>query len=225
MRLCSAACARTSARTAPCSCGISTSRPGGIGRPGVNVSNTVSVEVSATFLSISFLTSALNGAPFSIERGDRLLAPRLARALVRFLVGDEIGRGEEAVLEVVDAEARGLRVGDRAEVPGHLHSARVRFVDRGGQLGARDLHVGLERRRAFVGPVGDLLARILGVLQRVHLHERVRPVQVRRGRIDRRTRLLPGSTSRFRLRSMKPFTLPPVLIVVTPPARYRRVKL
>ncbi len=32
---------------------------------GVKVSNTVSVEVSATFLSIKVLTSALNGAPFS----------------------------------------------------------------------------------------------------------------------------------------------------------------
>ena len=29
----------------------------------------------------------------------------------------------------------------------------------------------------------------------------------------------PASISRFRLRSMKPFTLPPVRIVVTPPAR------
>ena len=29
----------------------------------------------------------------------------------------------------------------------------------------------------------------------------------------------PASTRRFMLRSMKPFTLPPVLIVVTPPAR------
>ena len=35
----------------------------------------------------------------------------------------------------------------------------------------------------------------------------------------------PCSISRFSLRSMKPFTFPPVRIVVTPPARYRRMKL
>ncbi len=52
---------------APMNCcassGMSTSRPGGTGRPGVNVSNTVIVDVSATCLSTSSLTSVLNGAP------------------------------------------------------------------------------------------------------------------------------------------------------------------
>jgi len=37
----------------------------GLGRPGVKVSNTVNVDVSATCLSTSFFTSAAKGAPFS----------------------------------------------------------------------------------------------------------------------------------------------------------------
>ena len=59
-------CTRSYARrNASWSGGVRTSRPGGIGRPRVNVSNTVSVDVSATRLSTSFFTSALNGPPFS----------------------------------------------------------------------------------------------------------------------------------------------------------------
>ena len=100
----------------------------------MKVSKTVSVDVSATFLSTSFFTSALNGAPFSSSVGDRLLARALAGALVRLLVGDEIGRGEEAVLEVVDAEVRGFGVGDRAQVAGDLEAALVRLLDRRAEL-------------------------------------------------------------------------------------------
>ena len=43
-----------------------------------------------------------------VERGDGLLPARLPGTDVRLLVGDEIGRREEAVLEVVDAEIRRL---------------------------------------------------------------------------------------------------------------------
>ena len=82
----------------------------------MNVSNTVSVDVSATFRSISFFTSALNGAPFCIERRDRSAARGPARAGVGLLVGDEVGRRQEAVLEVVDAESGGFGVGDGAQV-------------------------------------------------------------------------------------------------------------
>ena len=44
--------------------GSSTSCPGGIGVPGVNVSNTVSVDVSATWCAMRSATSDLNAAPF-----------------------------------------------------------------------------------------------------------------------------------------------------------------
>ena len=33
---------------------------------------------------------------------------------------------------------------------------RVRLVDRGFELGARDVHIGLEGIHALVGPIGDL---------------------------------------------------------------------
>ena len=39
-------------------------------------------------------------------------------------------------------------------------------ADRGAELGARDVHVGLERRRALVGPVVDHSPRIGGIAQR-----------------------------------------------------------
>ena len=130
----------------------------------MNVSNTVSVDVSATLRRSSFLTRALNGSPFSSSAAIGLLAASLARAGVGLLVGHEIGRREEAVLEVVDAEVGGFGVGHRAEMAGDLHAALVRFVDRRAELAARDLHVGLERRRALVGPVRDLPARIVGLL-------------------------------------------------------------
>ena len=171
-------------------------------------------------MSISVLTSVLNGAPFSSSAAIVFCPTPWPGTLIGLLVGDEIRGGEEAVLEIVDAEAGRFRVGDRAEMAGDLDAAAMRFVDRGGELAARDLHVGLERRRAFVGPVLHLPARVLGPLQRAHLDERVRAVQVRRGRVDRRARASgPASTSRIMFRSMKPFTLPPVLIVVTPPER------
>ena len=74
---------------------------------------------------------------------------------------------------------------------GDLQPALVRLVHRRAQLVARDLHVGLERRRAHVGPVGHVPARFVGVLHVAHLQERVRSVQVRRGRVDRGAGLLP----------------------------------
>ena len=64
---------RSSARTARCSCGVSTSSPGGIGRPGVNVSNTVSVDVSATLLVDELLHERLERRAVLVERGDGLL--------------------------------------------------------------------------------------------------------------------------------------------------------
>ena len=51
-----------------------------------------------------------------VERGDRLLTARLAGTDVRLLVADEVGGGEEPVLEVVDAELGGFAVGDGTEM-------------------------------------------------------------------------------------------------------------
>ena len=86
----------------------------------MKVSNTVSVEVSATLLVDELLHQRLERRAVLVERGDRLLAGALAGAHIRLLVGDEIGGGEEPVLEIVDAEVGRFAVGDRAQVPGDL---------------------------------------------------------------------------------------------------------
>jgi hypothetical protein len=70
-----------------------------------------------------------------VERRDRLLADALSRALIGLLVGDEIGRGEKPVLEIVDAEIRGFGIRDRTEMTGDLDAALVRLVDAGLQRG------------------------------------------------------------------------------------------
>ena len=125
-----------------------------------------------------------------VELGDRPLPDRLPRADVRLLVGDEVGRRHEAVLQIVDAEIGRFGQRHRAEVPCDFQPAFVRVLDGCAKLGARDLHVGLERRRAHVRPVRHLLSRIVGILERVHLKLVVRAVQIRRRGIHRRAGLL-----------------------------------
>ncbi len=67
---------------------------------------------------------------------------------------------------------------------GNLESAPVRFIHRRGELGAGDVHVCLERRRAGVRPECDEAARVGRVLQRVHLRERGRTIHIRRRGVD-----------------------------------------
>ena len=100
----------------------------------MNVSNTVSVDVSATLPVDQLLDQRLERLAVLVERGNGLLPAALAWAHVGLLVGDEVGRRQEPVLEVVDAELRGLGVGHRAEVAGDLQAALVRLVDRRAQL-------------------------------------------------------------------------------------------
>ena len=69
-----------------------------------------------------------------VERGNRLLATCLPGADVGLLVGHEVGRRHEAVLEIVDAEVGRLGVGHRAEMAGDLESALVGLLDRRVQL-------------------------------------------------------------------------------------------
>ena len=95
------------------------------------------------------VASGLSGV---ISRG---WACRWCAGRVGLLAGVELGVDEEAVLEVVDAELDGFGIGDGAEVAGDFDAAPVGFVDRGLELGARDVHVGLEGGDALVGPEGD----------------------------------------------------------------------
>ena len=82
-------------------------------------------------------------------------APAGARADVGLLAGVELGVDEEAVLEVVDAELGGFGIGDGAEVAGELEAELVGLVDGGLELGAGDVHVGLEAGGALRGPEVD----------------------------------------------------------------------
>ena len=84
---------------------------------------------------------------------------------IRLLARIELGVDPETVLEVVDAEVRGFGIGDRTKVPGDLQSTAVGLLDGGPQLIAGDVHVGLERSRALVGPEGHGFTRVFRVLE------------------------------------------------------------
>ena len=99
--------------------------------------------------------SDLIGVAVRIDRRHRRLAGALARADVGFLVRHEVRRREEAMLEIVDAELRGLAIRHGAEMTGELHPALVALVERRLELVARDVHVRFERRRAHVVPEVD----------------------------------------------------------------------
>ena len=90
-------------------------------------------------------------------------APLHARgADAGFLPLDEVAAGEEAMLDVVDAQGHRLPERDRAEVPRDPQAAPVRLVDGGGQLLVADARVGLEPVDALVRPVADDAPRVLG---------------------------------------------------------------
>ena len=120
-----------------------------------------------------------------IDGGDRGLPRGLARTLVRLLVAHEVRRDEECVLEIVDAERRSFSKGHRAQMSGDLQSALVRLLDRRGELGARDVHVRLERRCAFIGPEVHHAPRVVRPGELVNLVQpETRTLEIRTGRID-----------------------------------------
>ena len=158
------------------------------GRPGTECSKTGSVEVTATWAFDQGRDQV-----FGLGRvGGHLLQRRPAAALgtlVGLLVGIELRVHEEAVLQIVDAERRSLRIRYRAKMAGDLEAALVRLFDRRLKLVARDVHVGLEGSDTLVGPVVHQLARVFGAGELVHLHEQVglRALQIRTGDIDVRS--------------------------------------
>ena len=72
------------------------------------------------------------------------------------------------MLELVDAQRDGFAEADGAQMRRHLHAVLVRFVDRGAEIGARDLRVRLEPRHAFFGPVAHHATRVFGAGERMH---------------------------------------------------------
>ena len=68
---------------------------------------------------------------------------------------------------------------------GELHAVAVRLVDRGGELGRRDVHIGLGRGEAERGPVAHRRARLGRVAQRMELGmRRRRAFEIGRGEIE-----------------------------------------
>jgi hypothetical protein len=130
---------------------------------------------------------------------ERVVSPARA-AGVRLLVGVALGVDQEAVLEVVDAKLDRLRVAHRTEMAGHLEATAMHLLERGAELLAGDVLVGLEGGDAAVRPVGDRLPRIVRPAQLMHLEVRiagagafeVRPgdVEVRSGHATAFDRLL-----------------------------------
>ena len=97
------------------------------------------------------------------------------------------------MLEVIDSERRRLAIGHRAEMTRDLEPPLVRLLDRGAELGARDVHVRLERRRAGVGPEIHHAPRVVRSRELVHLIEaEPRTLQIRRGGVEPGTRLFSG---------------------------------
>ena len=66
-----------------------------------------------------------------------------------------------------------------------LQASLVSFLDSGPELVAPNVHVGLEGRRTLLRPIRHLPTRVVRPFQLPHLRERVGPVQIRCGGIDR----------------------------------------
>src|SRR4051794_10128945 len=65
------------------------------------------------------------------------------RACVRLLVGLEVGRSHETVLDVVDPKVGGFTKRHRTQMAGKLQSVPVRSLDGGAQFCARQVCISL----------------------------------------------------------------------------------
>src|SRR3954467_2411839 len=75
----------------------------------------------------------------------------------------------------------------------HLESARMRRPDRGTQLRAGDVRVGLERREPEVGPVVDETRGVLRTVEAVQLNQiGARPLEIGTGEVHLRSRYATG---------------------------------
>ena len=102
------------------------------------------------------------------------------RASARFLVREKLRVHDQAMLQVVDSQGGRLTKPDGTEMAGYLDAVRVgRFRSR-AQFFRRDVHVRLERSHALRDPEFHGTARILGILELMHLQrERSLPFEIR----------------------------------------------
>ena len=157
-------------------------------RLGDDSSNTSSVDVIATLCATISLnvrcTSGLlmSSAPYSIVSLALRTDVGLLAAVYSVFVSSPCSSWSMPKRD-------GFAEADRAEMRGHLHAVLVRFVDRGAEIGARDLRVRLEPRHALLGPVAHHAARVVRAGERMH---RARPdaraLQIRAGDDDARAR-------------------------------------
>ncbi len=76
---------------------------------------------------------------------------------------------------------------------GHLHPPLMRLLDRRAELGARNVHVRLERRRAGIGPEIHHAPSVVSSRELVHLIQAESGTfEIGRGRVEPGTRLLSG---------------------------------
>ena len=123
--------------------GARTSRPGGTGRPGVNVPKTVNVEVVRRASFVELLHERVECRSVLVDRGAAAPAgPALGRWPSH---GDEVSRREETQVEVVDSEVSWPREATEHGRPVTLRAASV-FPRLSRRAQRRDLHVGRTSR-------------------------------------------------------------------------------
>src|SRR5579872_5464988 len=117
---------------------------------------------------------------------ERIVTPAAA-ALIRLLVGVELGVHEKPVLQAVDADFRCLLIGHRAEMTEHRQSAPMSFRHHCLQLCTSDAGVRLEGSDAVLGPESNRLTRVLRPFERAHAQARdAEAIQIRTGDLQMR---------------------------------------
>ena len=119
--------------------------------------------------------------------------PSAVAADIGLLPRIELRVHKESVFEIVNPQLGGFFISYRAQVPGDFDPALVSGDDCGFQLGARDVHVRLERRHSLIGPILYQLPCIVRAGQVGDLEEeahcsfkiRARDVKVRAGEFAR----------------------------------------
>ncbi len=144
------------------------------------------------------------GWPAISSRSISLRVAPCGRALVGLLAGMEFGIDQQAVLQIVDADGGGFAEPDGAEMAGDFDAELVRLVDRGLQFGVRDVHVRLERRDAFGGPIIHGANGVFGPRQLMHLRADELPLPSRYGPVMNMCGpgMRPASIRRLTLRSV-----------------------
>ena len=111
----------------------------------------------------------LNLVAADVELHERVANVFLGWALVGLLAGCEFRVHHDPMFEIVNADRRSLAKTNGAEMPRDLQLVLVSFFDGGAKLVVSDIHIRLEVGYAFLDPVIHGTARIVRILELVHL--------------------------------------------------------